>query len=136
MLHAGVIDEDVDRAGIRFVAVDGVTRGGGVGHVEGQGVDLGTLGAQFLCRLVQPVGVAGVQHQSRPGLCQPARKGETDAHGRPGNEGRAARQIEQLHSSSLRRPEGKFAFPLERALNKWYTIFITMQAEPREDGLR
>jgi hypothetical protein len=95
-LHAGVVDEDVDRADL---ALDALDRGGGRvgrGHVERERMHRRAFAAQPGRGLLQLGVVAAVEDDRRTGTGQPAREREADAGARAGDEGDAPAQVEEF----------------------------------------
>ena len=95
VLHSGVVDKDVNRAGFGLEAVNGLTHARVIGGIKGQDLDRGTLGPQGFRRCVQLCDVAPVQHNLRAGCGQALGKRIADTLRRPGDKRPLSRQIKQ-----------------------------------------
>ena len=95
-LHAGVVDQDVDRADVGLDARHGRRHGVGVGGVEGAGVHRGTFCAQLRRGGFELGGVAPVQHHGRAGAGQPTCQRQPDAGAGAGDQRGLAAQVELL----------------------------------------
>lgn len=92
VLHAGIVDENIDGADIRLETVDGLAHRFMIGGVEGERpCALDACGSRFQLRLV-----AAVQNHFSPCFRQPLRQREADALGRTRDQGAAAGKIEQI----------------------------------------
>ena len=102
-LHAGIVDENVDRSDRLFDSRNAVANGINDRHVKaGNGNSVPGSG-QVLCRGVKLAAIPSVQHDGGAMLGEPAGDGEPDALRRSSDERPLARQIEQLkcHRYSL-----------------------------------
>ncbi len=95
MLHAGVVDQDVDAADPSLDAGDGRFDGGLVGDVEGLGIDAVTFGGKCRARGLERGGIAGIEHDARASAGQSAGQGQADALARPGDQRGPAVEREQ-----------------------------------------
>ncbi|CUX03018.1 hypothetical protein AGR1B_Lc30110 [Agrobacterium fabacearum S56] len=92
MLHAGIVDQNIDGADFRLETVDGLAHRIMIGGIEGE--RLGTLDSCGGC--FQLCLVAAVQHHFGSRLHQALRQRKTDALRRAGDQGAAAGKIEQI----------------------------------------
>lgn len=107
VLHAGVVDEDVQRAQVVLDLPDRASYGRLVGDVEGRRVDLGPgLLGQFLPRALQRPRVAAVQDEFGARLGQSGGEGGSDAFAGAGHQGAAAGEVEQCGSLHGRTSRG------------------------------
>src|SRR5690606_3584034 len=92
VLHAGIVDEDVDGADLCLESIDRPARRLVVGGVEGERV----LRAEVLRGGRQPGLVAAVEDDPGPGGGKPPGERMADPLRRAGDKGPLARQVEKL----------------------------------------
>ena len=98
MLDAGIVDQDVDRAGLGLDAGHCSLNRVPVGHIEGRDVD-GVAGSPQLGRLrIELDGRAGVEHDRSTELGQALGKRPADAARRAGDQGKPAGEVEDRGS--------------------------------------
>ena len=98
VLHAGVVDQNVDGAGPGFMVIHGRTHRRMIGCIEGQRGDRGPGLLQPLSRGGEPRLVASVQDDARSGAGETFGQCVADSLRRAGDQCRLARQIEQFRS--------------------------------------
>ncbi len=96
MLHAGIVDEDVDRADVRLEGVDGLAHSLVVGGVEGERVPC----PEVSCGGRELGGVAAVQDDLGAGRGKTLGQRVADALRGAGDEGALARQVEEFGAHS------------------------------------
>jgi hypothetical protein len=98
VLHAGIVDQDVDGPGRRLEIVDGGLHRRMVGGVEGQGMHCRAPGPQALGRLGEAGRVAPVEHDFRARAGKALGQRQADAAARSGDEGAPPRQVKELEA--------------------------------------
>src|SRR5476651_1130026 len=93
-LHAGVVDQDVDRADLFFEVCYRVADAIGVGHIETARVDCCTCAAQRMGGTGEACLVAAVQDDGRAGQGETPGKRITDAGARTGDQRSAPAEVE------------------------------------------
>src|SRR6185437_1111188 len=94
-LHAGIVDEDIDRPELGFDIADPVGDALGIGDVEGYGLHIRPFAGQALSRPAQRLGVAAVEDDRGAGASESLGDTEADAAAGTGDEGAPAGKIEQ-----------------------------------------
>ena len=113
MLHAGVVDEDVDGAGSGFVAIHCRAHRRVVGGIEGERRHRGPCFRQSCLRASELRLVASVQDHARARAGEPFSQRMADALRRAGHQRGLAGQVEQFHSSRQRSESSLLFFVLD-----------------------
>ena len=95
-LHAGIVDQDIDRAGISLNRLDAFLGGLGERHVEADHRHLVPGSCQFRRSRIKLAGVAAVQDDFGAVFGKTLRECESDSLRRAGDERPRTRQVEKF----------------------------------------